>query len=490
MKENNQNKRKSQAKKLPLTQKSKTSTKNKEFVVITYIFLLMFLAMMCYIVYFMAVKSEDFINSPYNSRQDSFSEYVIRGKILSADDKVLAETVQTSDGTEYRSYPYGKLYAHVVGYSSNGKSGIESAMNFNLLRSHAFIGERIVQELRGEKNEGDNVVTTLDSTLQETAYQALGGYDGAVIVMEPATGKILAMVSKPDYDPNTIAENWDSIVNSNSSVLLNRGTQGLYPPGSTFKIITTLEYMRENPDYNQYMFDCNGSFTSSGATIHCYNNKAHGEESLLDSFAHSCNASYANIGLSLDMDQMNSLCKDLLFGQKLPVDFESSVSTFSADNTSSASMVMETAIGQGETLVTPLHMLMITSAIANDGVLMKPYVVDHTENNNGVVVKRFSPTEVRTLISSQEASSLKEYMSAVTEEGTASALGGASYQAYGKTGSAEYGSTKGASHSWFVGFAHQTGKEDIAVVVIAEGAGAGSTVAVPAAKKILDAYYQ
>lgn len=456
---------------------------------ITYLFLILFLALMCYIVYFMAIKSEDFINSPYNTRQDSFSEYVIRGKILSADEKVLAETVVSSDGTEYRSYPYGNKYAHVVGFSTNGKAGIESSMNFNLLRSHAFIGQRVIQEIKGEKNEGDNVVTTLNSQLQESAYQALGNYDGAVIVMEPATGKILAMVSKPDYDPNQIAANWDSIANSDSSVLVNRGTQGLYPPGSTFKILTTLEYMRENPDYEQYQYDCDGSYTASGATIHCYNNKAHGQESLMDSFAHSCNASYASIGLTLDMDQMNSLCKDLMFGQKLPGDFESSISTFSADSSSSDSMVMETSIGQGETLMTPLHMLLITSAIANDGVMMKPYLVDHAENNAGIMVKEYEPTEVKQLISGQEAFVLKEYMADVASEGTASALSGASYTAYGKTGSAEYGSVKGKSHSWFVGFAHQEGKEDIAVVVIAEGAGSGSAVAVPAAKKIFDTYY-
>lgn len=452
--------------------------------------MLIFLALMCYIVYFMTLKSEDFINNPYNTRQDSFSEHVIRGKILSADEKVLAETVTASDGTEYRSYPYGNMYAHVVGFSTNGKAGIESTMNFNLLRSHAFIGERIVQELKGEKNEGDNVITTLDSKLQESAYQALGNNNGAVIVMEPATGKILAMVSKPDYDPNDIVDNWDSIISSENSMLLNRGTQGLYPPGSTFKMITTLEYMRENPDYELYQYDCSGSYTASGATIHCYNSKAHGEESLTDSFANSCNSSYANIGLSLDMDQMNSLCKELLFNQNLPVNFESSASTFSADSSSSDSMVMETSIGQGETLVTPIHMLMITCAVANDGVLMKPYVVDRTENNNGVMVKEYAPTEVKELCTAKEASVLKEYMKAVVEEGTGSVLSGAGYEAYGKTGSAEYGSVKGNSHAWFVGFAHQDGKEDIAVVVLGEGAGSGSYMAVPAAKKVFDAYYQ
>lgn len=460
--------------------------------VITYLFLLLFLGLMVYLVYFQIKRSEDFINSPYNTRQDSFSEQVIRGKILASGGEVLAETVTDENGTESRSYPYEKLFAHVVGFSTNGKAGLESTMNFHLLRSHAFIGERVIQELSGQKNEGDNVVTTLDVSLQEAAYQALGNYDGAILVMEPHTGKILAMVSKPDYNPNTIAADWDRIISQdeNDSQLLNRATQGLYPPGSTFKIITTLEYMRENPSYEQYSFDCDGTYTASGTTIHCYRSIAHHEEDLMGSFANSCNSSYANIGLQLDAHQMNALCSELMFGEKLPVSFESSASRYSADSDSSASMIMETAIGQGETLVTPLHMLMLASAIANDGVLMKPYLVDHVENNQGIEVKRYEPSEVRQLMDPKEAQVLQEYMSAVVTEGTASAMSGASYEACGKTGSAEYGSKKGESHAWFVGYAHQDGKEDIAVAVIAEGAGSGSGVAVPAAKKIFDAYYR
>lgn len=277
-------------------QKSGTSvSKNKEFAVITYLFLAIFICLMGYMVYFQTVKSEDFINSPYNSRQDTFADRVVRGKIMSADGKVLAETVVDAAGNETRKYPYGNMYAHVVGFSTNGKSGIESNMNFNLLRSHSFVLERMFNEIKDEKSMGDNVVTTLDSTLQETAYQALGNYDGAVVVMEPSTGKVLAMVSKPDFDPNTIAADWDSIISedNNNSVLLNRATQGLYPPGSTFKIITTLEYIRENPDYENYSYSCNGSITENDFTIHCYNNAVHGTQDLKQSFANSCNSSYA-----------------------------------------------------------------------------------------------------------------------------------------------------------------------------------------------------
>ena len=372
---------------------------------ITYLFLAIFICLMGYMVYFQMVKSEDFINSPYNSRQDTFADRVVRGKIMSADGKVLAETVVDAAGNETRKYPYGNMYAHVVGFSTNGKSGIESNMNFNLLRSHSFVLERMFNEIKDEKSMGDNVVTTLDSTLQETAYQALGNYDGAVVVMEPSTGKVLAMVSKPDFDPNTIAADWDSIISedNNNSVLLNRATQGLYPPGSTFKIITTLEYIRENPDYENYSYSCNGSITENDFTIHCYNNAVHGTQDLKQSFANSCNSSYANIGLSLDTDYLSDLCSDLMFDKTLPGNFETSKSQFKLTDESPESMKMQTAIGQGETLVTPLHMLLITSAIANDGILMKPYVVDHTENENGIEVKKYEPAASKQLLSEKEA---------------------------------------------------------------------------------------
>lgn len=483
---------KKRKKKQDSTRGSKNSINNREFAVVTYLFLTIFICLMGYMVYFQVARSEDFINSPYNTRQDSFATRIVRGEIRSADGKILAQTNTDADGTETRYYPYSNLYAHVVGFASNGKSGIESMMNFNLLRSHTFILERVINEIKGEKSVGDNVITTLNSTLQETAYNALGDYDGAVIVMEPSTGKILAMVSKPDFDPNTIAANWDSITSEDSteSVLLNRATQGLYPPGSTFKILTTLEYMRENPDYTSFTYDCTGSTTVDDTTIHCYGNEAHGQQDLKTAFANSCNSAYATIGLTLDKTQFSKLCSSLLFNQTLPGNFATGKSSFSLTEDSSNGLVMQTSIGQGETLVTPLHMALITSAIANNGVLMKPYVVDHTENEAGVVVKSYEPAVYdEEFLSADETAVLQEYMAYVVTNGTGAKLNGASYTAAGKTGSAEFSNDKSQSHSWFVGYAHRDDKTDIAVTVIAEGAGTGSTFAVPVAKQIFDAYY-
>ncbi len=475
--------------------KSRTSTnreKNREFAVITYLFVGMFIMMMGYFVWFQVFRSEDFINSPYNARQNTFSEHVVRGEILSADGKVLAQTAVGEDGKETRQYPYGSMFAHAVGYDSNGKSGIESFGNFSLLRSHAFALEQVFNGIQNQKNPGDNIVTTLDFGLQETAYQALGSNRGAVVVLDPATGKILAMVSRPDFDPNTIEAEWESIISDtddDNSVLVNRVTQGLYPPGSTFKILTTLEYLREHENYQDYTYECTGSISMENTEIHCYNHAVHGTENLETSFAKSCNTSYANIGLGLNKKSFQQLCESVLFQKNLPISYPFNKSSFVLKEDSNSDEVTQTAIGQGKTLVTPIHMAMITSAIANEGVLMRPYVIDHTENYKGITVKEYKPSRYGALVSEEEAAKLQEFMSLVGQEGTGSKLSGQSYQAAGKTGSAEFSSNKSESHAWFTGYASTEEKGTIAVTVIVEKGGAGSSTAVPIAKQVFDRYF-
>lgn len=471
--------------------KNKRGNKNKQLLIVTYIFVGTFILLMGYFAYFNWFESGDVINSPYNARQDTFSDRIIRGKILSSDGKVLAETHVSSDGTETRNYPYGKEFAHIVGFSTKGKSGLESLANFSLLRSHAFFLERIINEFREQKNIGDNVVTTLDTKLQKIAYDALGNYHGAVVVMEPSTGKVLAMISKPDFDPNQIDSLWESLLSEDSlgnSTLLNRATQGLYPPGSIFKILTVLEYIKENPDYASYTYNCTGSITVDDVTINCYHNKAHGEQDLITSFANSCNSSFANLGLELNISSFSTLCRDFLFNSELPVSLPYNKSSFVLTKNSTTSQIMQTAIGQGETLVTPMHMALITSAIANHGIVMKPYYIDRIENYNGDLVKQYESAEYNSIISPEEANILNEFMEQVVTSGTGSKLKGQEYTVAGKTGSAEYSNEKGRSHSWFTGYS-SIDKPDLAVSVIVEGAGAGSEYAVPIAKKIFDAYY-
>jgi peptidoglycan glycosyltransferase len=445
--------------------------------------------MIGYFIYFQVFQSESIMNSAYNSRLDLYAERVVRGDITSSDGQVLATTAVSEDGSETREYPFGRMFAHVVGYSNNGKGGIESSYNFQMLRSHSFFLTQLINDLKDEKSNGDTVVTTLDYDVQEAAYDALGSNDGAVIVLEVETGKVLAMVSKPDFDPNTLADNWDSIVeDTSSSVLLNRAISGQYPPGSTFKIFTTLEYIHENADYDNYSYECTGVLGIDDNEIHCYHNSVHGVQNLKESFANSCNTSYANIGLGLNINQFQNLCESMLFNQTLPGNIGGKTSSFSLSSADDTGKIMQTAIGQGDTLVSPMHMAIVAAAIANDGVAMEPYLVDHVENDNGVHVKDYKATEYGSLLSASDAAIMQDFMSGVVENGTGSALSGQSYQAAGKTGSAEYNSA-GDSHGWFVGYGSKEGYSDIAIAVIVEDGGSGSQSAVPVAKRVFDVYF-
>lgn len=464
---------------------------NRQVLKVAYLFAGLFLVLMVYIGYFVVVDSEEIITNPRNQRQDMFAKSIIRGKIESSDGKVLAETKVSEDGSETRVYPYENMYAHVVGYADKGKFGLESIGNYNLLTSNANFFERLYNTLTEKKNIGDTLVSTLDSRLQKAAYDALGDRKGAVIVMEPSTGKILAMVSKPDFNPNKIVENWDYINSEeqkDNSRLLNRATQGLYPPGSTFKIITALEYIRENPDYKNYRYNCKSEGIFNGIKIHCYNQNRHGEQNLTESFENSCNTSFANIGIGLNKGKFYKLCEELLFNKALPVDFSYKKSSFVLNSKSKNEEVPQTAIGQGNTGMTPLHNLMITAAIANGGVLMQPYFIDHLENYTGGQVKKYAAKSYGQLMTAKEAAQLITLMRAVVEEGTASSLKDRGYTAAGKTGSAEFEEGK-AAHAWFTGFAPVDNPE-IAVCVIVENVGAGSTYAVPVAQKIMDTYFQ
>lgn len=471
---------------------TEVSTRNLELGIVTYFFIFMFLILIGYLVYINVYKADDLNSSAYNSKQDVNMDKYIRGSIISADGNVLAKTDVAEDGTETRVYPYGNTFAHVVGYSSNGKAGLEASYNTELLSSNASILTQIKDDDGTEqKQKGDSLVVTLNSELQYAAYQALGSYNGAVIALEPDTGKILAMVSKPDFDPNQIEVLWDSLINdSSSSVLLNRATQGLYPPGSTFKILTTLAFMRQQPgSYRDFSYNCDSRLTVDDVTINCYNNNVHGQEDLKSAFAHSCNTAFASIGLELDGDEFHDLCEDFLFNKALPTSLMHSTSVFDLDSGSSYGEQMTTAIGQGNTLVTPLHMALITATVANDGVMMRPYLVDHIEAYDGTTVSSTRPSKYKRLMTAEEARIIKSYMTETVSSGTATALSWYGFTAAGKTGSAEYGSDGNeGTHSWFVGYSNVE-DPDLVVAVLAEDGGTGSETAVPVASQVFQAYY-
>lgn len=457
----------------------------------TYIVAGIFLLLVLYICKFMIFDSETVIANSYNARQDRLAERVIRGDIVSSDGEVLATNQVSENGTLYRYYPYGNMFSHAVGFSTHGKSGVELTANYYLLTSNANIFERTRNALQEQKNQGDTIVTTLDYNLQSTAYYALGNARGAVVVIEPDTGKILAMVSKPDFNPNDMEAVWQSVSEGSEtgdSILLNRATQGLYPPGSTFKVLTAIEYMREHPDWEDYHFDCQGEGIFNNVAIHCYNNTWHGEVTLADSVAYSCNTSFTNMGTDLDMGEFQELCEDFLFNDSLPYGGNYNRSSFVLTAESDKSLIPQTVIGQGDTQITPLHNAMIMSTIANGGVMMKPYLVQEIQNYEGVTVKRFSPSAYQRIISTGEAREMSSLLEGVVNYGTGSALYTEAYTVAGKTGTAEFNS-EGQAHSWFVGYSNVE-NPDIVVSVVIEDADTAGIRAVQVARQIFDAYYQ
>lgn len=474
--------------------KQEKTIRSREMLILTFLFVFLFLGLMGYLIYYQVKISDDVVNSPYNRRrQDLLAEKIVRGKLETVDGKVIAQTATDEDGKEVREYPYKNLFAHVGGYSLNGGSGLEAYNNIRLLSSHVFFGKQFANDLQGSKNIGDNVITTLQYDLQQTAYDALGDQRGAVVAVEPETGRVLAMVSKPDYDPNQIESLWDSFVKDTSGkgTLVNRATQGQYPPGSTFKIFTLIEYLRENPDADStYTYTCTGKHTNSnGDVINCYHGTVHGELDLKSSFTHSCNSSFVNIGLSINRTKLVELCRDFGFDSEFELGIAQKKSTIKLDNKTSDYKLMQTVIGQGDTLVTPLQMALVSAAIANNGTLMQPYLVDHVENADGGTIKTYSPDKFKTPLTEKESTLLQSYMEETARTGTASALAGSSYTAGGKTGSAEFGTTKGRSHAWFTGYAKKDDKS-IAISVIVEGAGSGAGAAVPVAKRVFDTYFK
>ncbi len=479
-------------------EKARKATK-RHILLFSMVFAVLFSAMTYYFVSTAITNKITLFNNDYNHRDQLLASKNRRGNIYASDSETLLATTNVSvdengNVVQTRQYPFGRVFAHVVGYADMGGSGIEKYSKYDLLHSDLPFSTKLTYDKRETAAErlypGNNVITTLNAKLQQVAYDAMGNYEGAVIVTEPSTGRILAMVSKPDYDPNEISSIWERLLADNESgTLLNRATQGLYPPGSTFKIVDCIELLQENPDaLNSYSYDCTGVFEKEGDSIHCYKYDVHGEVNLMDSFAESCNSSFANIGVNtLNAGSFQRTLSKLMFNSALPYDFEYSRSSVNDPMSVNNEALMQMSIGQGTTEMSPLHLNMITMAIANHGDLMKPHLIDELHDAKGRTIKTYESEKVGTLFTSEVSTTLTQLMRAVVTDGTATSFADRSYEAAGKTGSAEFDSDKN-SHAWFTGFAPASNPE-ICVTVLIEGEGMGSSYAVPVARKIMDAYF-
>ena len=463
--------------------KDKKTGQQLRMVAVCSAILLLLCGMTAYFLCVTVSEAKNVYYNDYNRRIKNTEQTMPKGKILAADGTILAQSIVGADGTLYRLYPHGETAAFVTGQMLMGCNGLEERCWRELYTVGLSAWEKIKIEVTGEVPEGNSLVTTIDMDLQETAYEALQGYAGAIGVLEVKTGKLLAMVSTPSYDPNEISVQWEDLNQRTDAPFLNRLTNGLYPPGSTFKLVTTLAYLRQH-EATEFSYTCTGTARFRNTTVHCNNEKAHGTQSLEEAFANSCNTAYAYMGELISDADFQAAVDSLGFGTVWETTIPYTSSYFSiTEKTADASRV-QAAFGQGETLMTPFQKLMIAAAVANDGVAKMPYLVEAVQNCNGEIVTTYTSAEEKVLMDAETAELLSRYMVTASED-KMQEFASRGITVAGKTGSAEH---EGGTHSWYLCFA---GREDaeIAVVVLMEDAGTGSRYAVPAAKKVLEEYF-
>lgn len=425
---------------------------------------------------YILVDSKDIMNNPYNPRLKRMEENVRRGQIVDSTGIILADSTAGE-----REYPYGRQLAHLVGTVHMGKSGVESRYNILLQRPSMEIIQRFMH-LPGEGEViGDAAMLTINAGLQEIVYQAFGHNTGAAVVIEPSTGRILALVSKPDFEPAHIATDWAVLISDTAnSPLLNRATQGLYPPGSVFKPLTAAAAIESG--LADFIYECTGTAEFNGNTLRCFQSRAHGTVSMLEAMAVSCNGYFAAVTLEMGVDVLSKICERAYFNRDLSYQIERGRSSFTLASDAPEMDVIRTSIGQGQTLVTPLHMCMVASAIANDGRIMKPYVMSRRISATGSNLSLTLPETLGQMVSREVSSVLTEMMIEAVETGTAAPAAVAGIKIAAKTGTAQ--NAGGDDHGWVIAFAPADGQPQIAIAVVMENAG-GPRLGLELVKKVV-----
>ncbi len=432
-----------------------------------------------------------------------------RGKIISSDGVTLASntTARANGRTIYfRRYPRKGETAAVVGYSSvqASRAGVERTRNDYLTGANTDLAggvERLIDTVQGQTVTGNNVFLSLNAKAQRIAMRALqkSGHKGAVVALEPSTGRILVMASWPTYDPNLVDKDFQSVLDQDGAPLLNRATQGLYPPGSTFKIVTAAAALESGKFEADSEFKGGKCVKTQGPQL-C---NASGEiapdpNNLADALVHSYNTTFAQIGQQLGQERLVEQMQAFGFFSPIPIDYPREQMATSGIYRRAGQIadpdrkvdVSRVAIGQAGLLASPLQMALVTGAIANDGVMMAPRLVDKIENASGRVVATPDSEEIGRPVSPQTASTLTGIMQRVVDEGTGQEAQIGDLQVAGKTGTAQTGRKDSAgrplSDAWFVAFAPVSSPKVAIAVVIEDSTGYGGTVAAPVARDILN----
>ena len=447
--------------------------------------------------YWQVVAADDLNDRSGNPQALQREKRVDRGTITTSDGILLAESVpQRIDGrVEFsRRYLNGGLAPHVVGYSSTqqGKTGVEAEYNRYLAGS--FGDQPILERLRRETKRGANLTLTIDSRVQQAAIDALSGQRGAIVAIEPSTGAVLAMASAPAFDLTQVEQNFAAIRSADDSPLLNRATQGRYPPGSTFKVVTATGGLESGQFLPTSRFDDTGSVDTPGGPIRNFGGRSFGDHNLIEALTRSINTTFARIGVTLGESGLGAAMDSFGFGERPPIDLPENEVLASGrydggallPNDEAGIDTARIAIGQERLAVTPLQMALVAAGIANGGTVRAPYVVQSAENRAGETVYTAEVSDFTQAASAEVAEEVGAMMTRVVLEGTgvAAALEGLSVA--GKTGTAETADAA-RNQAWFIGFAPSEDPVAAIAVVIEDTTGTGGSVAAPAFADVMRA---
>lgn len=454
------------------------------------------------------VRANALNNDTRNSRALYHELGAQRGSILASDGTVLATSTPSNDAFKYqRSYSNGPLYAPVTGYfsiSQRADRGIESSYNSLLSgESDSLFWQRLKSVISGSDNKGATIETSINPALQETAYQALGDRSGALVAIEVKTGRILAMVSTPSYDPNALATHdskalqatYANLTSSDTSPLLNNATNQLFPPGSTFKTVVAAAALESGKYQLDTQIPAGASYTLPGTDTQLTNavwqaNGSNGTISFEDALAYSSNTAFAQLGVALGQDAIAEQATKLGFGSSITIDSSNSSGTPMKATASefptslSDDRLALASIGQGDVLETPLQNAMIAAAIANGGKLMHPTLVDRVRSSDLSVLSETKPSAMSTAFSADTANSLTAMMKSVAAKGTPSVVPDGISVAV-KTGTAQIGQNNDANDGWVMGFAPADDPQIAVAVVVHDTADFGVTVAGPIFRSVI-----
>ena len=417
--------------------------------------------------------AEDLKAKTENKRPLFEAQQIKRGKILSSDGEVLANSVKEGENESFqyvRRYPQGSLFGNPIGYSfiTQGTSGFERAEN-SVLTGEENEFTSILDQIRGQQRQGSDIVTTLDASAQRVATEQLtaSGNPGAVVAIEPSTGAVKVMASTPGFDPNQVPDDLDSFNQADPSVLTNRSIQSLYPPGSTFKVVTAAAAIDSGKASPDTILSGASPQEFSGVDLANAGNAQFGDIDMRDALTNSVNTYFAQLGEDIGPETLIEYMDRFGFGSdpevQLPDEQKAASGIFvptekgGFKQVESGFDIARAAIGQGgeegQVRATVTQMAEVAATIANEGVLMRPTLVEKVTDPDGRVTEELDPEEQSEVVSPETASAVADMMTSVVEEGSASALtlGGTSFA--GKTGTAEINIEEDLAQPWFIAFA-------------------------------------